>query len=182
VVDTPTAPPEAPDADHPFVLLTGRGSSAQWHTETRTGKSALLRTLSSDVPYVEVNPSDARRLGIAAGQWVLVRSCRGEAELKAFLTPTVQPGHVFAPMHDATTNRLTLPAFDPHSRQPAYKYAAVALRPVALSGGGRDGGGAGASSTRDASADGGRVRAAAPPRRARVQAGCLDCSPGTGTS
>jgi assimilatory nitrate reductase catalytic subunit len=28
-------------------------------------------------------------------------------------------------MHHAATNRLTFPAFDPVSRQPAYKYAAV---------------------------------------------------------
>ena len=28
-----------------FALLTGRGSSSQWHTQTRTGKSAVLRKL-----------------------------------------------------------------------------------------------------------------------------------------
>ena len=30
--------PEAPDAQVSFLLLTGRGSAAQWHTQTRTGK------------------------------------------------------------------------------------------------------------------------------------------------
>lgn len=29
----------------PFVLLTGGGSSAQWHTETRTAKPGVLRRL-----------------------------------------------------------------------------------------------------------------------------------------
>ena len=33
------------------------------------------------------------------------------------------------PMHDPDTNRLTSPSFDPHSRQPSYKYAAVDVRP-----------------------------------------------------
>jgi assimilatory nitrate reductase catalytic subunit len=35
---------------------------------------------------------------------------------------------VFLPFHDPTVNRLTVPAVDPHSRQPAYKYAAVRVR------------------------------------------------------
>jgi assimilatory nitrate reductase catalytic subunit len=30
-------------------------------------------------------------------------------------------------MHDAATNRLTFPAFDPHSRQPSYKFCAVSV-------------------------------------------------------
>jgi assimilatory nitrate reductase catalytic subunit len=30
-------------------------------------------------------------------------------------------------MHDARTNRLTHPAFDPQSRQPSYKAAAVRI-------------------------------------------------------
>jgi len=49
---------------------------------------------------------------------------------RALVTPTVPEGHVFVPMHDAATNRLTFPAFDPHSRQPSYKTGAVAVRPL----------------------------------------------------
>ena len=41
------------------------------------------------------------------------------------LTPTVGRGRVFMPMHDPDVNLLTYPAFDPHSKQPSYKYAAV---------------------------------------------------------
>jgi hypothetical protein len=37
--------PEATDEVYPFLLLTGRGTSSQWHTQTRTGKSAVLRKL-----------------------------------------------------------------------------------------------------------------------------------------
>ena len=44
---------------------------------------------------------------------------------RAHVTPTVGKGRVFVSMHDARTNRLTFPAFDPQSRQPSYKYAAV---------------------------------------------------------
>ena len=39
VWDTPRPPPEQPSRRYPLTLLTGRGSSSQWHTETRTRKS-----------------------------------------------------------------------------------------------------------------------------------------------
>jgi assimilatory nitrate reductase catalytic subunit len=45
------------------------------------------------------------------------------------LTSTVQPGQLFIPMHYPEVNRLTLPAFDPHSRQPSYKHCAVRVEP-----------------------------------------------------
>ena len=47
------------------MLLTGRGTSAQWHTGSRTDKSDVLRTLAPANCYVEINPADAARLGIA---------------------------------------------------------------------------------------------------------------------
>jgi anaerobic selenocysteine-containing dehydrogenase len=39
----------------------------------------------------------------------------------------VQPGQVFMPMHHPETNQLTFAAFDPYSRQPAYKGCAVRI-------------------------------------------------------
>jgi anaerobic selenocysteine-containing dehydrogenase len=117
--------------EFPFILLTGRGSSSQWHTQTRTSKSAILRTLYPEKPYVEISPTDAAALGVAPDDWVLVASARGEMEARAYVTPTVAPGQVFVPMHYAGTNRLTRPSFDPYSRQPSYKSAAVGVRPIA---------------------------------------------------
>jgi assimilatory nitrate reductase catalytic subunit len=108
-------------------LLTGRGSSAQWHTNTRTGKSAVLRKLYGPDSQVEIHPEDAARLKLASGDWVLVRSRRGQARARAAVSPTVQTGQVFMPMHDVEVNRLTFPAFDPHSRQPSYKHCAVRI-------------------------------------------------------
>jgi assimilatory nitrate reductase catalytic subunit len=43
----------------------------------------------------------------------------------------VRAGEVFMPMHYSGTNQLTLSAFDPYSRQPAYKACAVAVRRLA---------------------------------------------------
>ena len=44
---------------------------------------------------------------------------------RAFVTTRVRPGELFVPMHFAEANVLTVAAFDPHSRQPAYKASAV---------------------------------------------------------
>ncbi|HVS52335.1 MAG TPA: nitrate reductase [Opitutaceae bacterium] len=125
--DPPRPLPEAPDAEFPFLLLTGRGSSAQWHTGSRTDKSAVLRKLAPTVLTVEINPADARRLEIRGGDRVFVRSRRGTAEATALVTPTIARGQLFLPMHFEAVNRLTFAAFDPHSRQPAYKACAVSL-------------------------------------------------------
>ena len=119
---------EPTSEEFPYILLTGRGSSSQWHTQTRTSKSAILRTLYPEKPYVEISPADAAALGVAADEWVVVVSERGEMEARAYVTPTVAPGQVFVPMHYAATNRLTRPSFDPYSRQPSYKSAAVDVR------------------------------------------------------
>ncbi len=119
--------PEPTNEQYPFLLLSGRGSSAQWHTQTRTKKSAILRKLSPSELYVEVSPADARRLGIAPDEKVAVISQRARIQARAFVTHSVQPGQLFMPMHYETMNRLTFPAFDPYSRQPAYKACAVSL-------------------------------------------------------
>ena len=125
--DAPRPMPEPTDAAFPFILLTGRGTSAQWHTGSRTDKSAVLRKLAPTELTVEINPADATRLGIASSDRVVVRSRRGEAEATALVTATVQPGQLFMPMHFEAVNRLTFPSFDPHSRQPSYKACAVTV-------------------------------------------------------
>jgi assimilatory nitrate reductase catalytic subunit len=124
----PSRLPEATDATYPFTLLTGRGGSSQWHTLTRTGKAPVLRKLGAQTPYVEVSPADAAALGIAPDEVVVVESRRGRLSARAFVTHGVQPKQVFMPMHDARVNRLTIAAFDPYSRQPAYKACAVNVR------------------------------------------------------
>ncbi|MFN0129712.1 MAG: molybdopterin oxidoreductase family protein [Verrucomicrobiales bacterium] len=123
----PSAPPESPDAQYPFVLLTGRGSSAQWHTGTRTDKSPVLRQLHPPDLAVQIHPVDAAQLGIKDGDSATIRSRRGALTARARVVATVQPGQLFLPMHDSRVNRLTAPVIDPHSRQPGYKYCTVSL-------------------------------------------------------
>ncbi len=119
--------PEMPDEEYPIVLLTGRGSSSQWHTQTRTSKSEVLQKLAPAHCYVEMNPIDAERLGVATNDMVTVESRRGKARVSAFVTPTLQKGQIFMAMHYPETNVLTQSSFDPYSRQPNYKFSAVRL-------------------------------------------------------
>jgi assimilatory nitrate reductase catalytic subunit len=126
--EEPRPLPEPAGGNFPFQLLTGRGGAAQWHTQTRTAKSDVLRKLYPRDPYVEIHPVDAAELGLTTGRWVVVESRRGSARVRAFVTPTVPTGQMFLPMHDGSTNRLTLAAFDPESRQPAYKACAARVR------------------------------------------------------
>ncbi len=121
------AMPEPPDADYPMLLITGRGAASQWHTQTRTSKSPVLRKLYPAGIYVEVHPDDAGAAGIEPHTKVAVTSRRGTLEATALVTPTVQPGQLFIPMHYEATNRLTLSHFDPYSHQPSYKDCAVKI-------------------------------------------------------
>ncbi|GIM92205.1 bifunctional nitrate reductase/sulfite reductase flavoprotein subunit alpha [Paractinoplanes toevensis] len=130
-------PAELPDDDFPFVLNTGR-LQHQWHTLTKTAKVAKLNRLNPG-PFVEVNPADAARLGITAGQSVEIASRRGRAVLPAVLTDRVQVGNLFAPFHwndlfgeYVSVNAVTSDAVDPLSFQPELKVCAVSLTPVAV--------------------------------------------------
>jgi assimilatory nitrate reductase catalytic subunit len=122
--------PEEPNARFPLLLLTGRGTSSQWHTGTRTKRSSVLQRLSPSELYVEISTVDAKALHIEPDDDVAVTSPRATIRAKAFVTNSVAPGQVFMPMHYETLNRLTFAAFDPYSRQPAYKACAVKVERI----------------------------------------------------
>lgn len=129
--EEPAKNPEEPCKEYPFTLLTGRGTSSQWHTQTRTGKSKILRKMYPQDVYVEISPSDAGRLGIKPGQKICIETRRGSVEADAMVRPTVMSGQIFMPMHYVETNLLTLKCFDPYSRQPSYKACAAKVCQVA---------------------------------------------------
>jgi len=113
-----------------FALNTGRNRD-QWHTMTRTGKSARLGPHLAE-PYVEMHPTDAAALGAAPGALIAVESIYGRTILRALITPRVAQGQLFAPMHwtrqrttHGTVNSVTAPVTDPFSGQPALKSGAV---------------------------------------------------------
>jgi anaerobic selenocysteine-containing dehydrogenase len=119
--------PEVPSDEFPLRLVTGR-NVYQFHTRTKTGRVPELDAAAPG-PWVELHPSDAA--GIAEGDLVRVESPRGAIEVPARLSG-IRPGVVFVPFHYASqaANELTITAWDPVSKQPLFKLAAVRIRKV----------------------------------------------------
>jgi assimilatory nitrate reductase catalytic subunit len=131
---TPRLPENAPSEEFPLVLNTGRVRD-HWHTMTRTGKSARL-SAHIDEPYVEVNPADALRYAVRAGDLARVRSSWGAMVVRVRMNGEVPAGMVFAPIHwnrafasDARVGGLTNPVVDPISGEPELKHTPVSVEP-----------------------------------------------------
>jgi ferredoxin-nitrate reductase len=130
------APTEEPDKDYPFLLTTGR-LVQHFHTRTKTGRAAALRSASPD-EHLQISVQDAEEIGVKAGDWVRISSRRGSVEAQVTVGD-IAPGHVFLPFHFGywdnperarAANEVTIYEWDPVSKQPHYKYAAVKLAKV----------------------------------------------------
>lgn len=121
-------PAEEPSEEYPFILTTGR-NLFHYHTGTMTRRSPKLEREAPE-PYVEINRTDAKRLGIRDGERVMVSSARGSITLKASVTTRIIPGSIFIPFHyaEAPANRLTNAALDPVSSIPELKVCAAKLQ------------------------------------------------------
>jgi formate dehydrogenase alpha subunit len=124
----PQDPYEIPDREFPLILITGR-SGHRFHTDTMTRRAGLPKT-SMPGPAVEVNPEDAKKLGIGNGEMVIVQTRRGRIALKARLTDAMLSGTIFIPFHfsQAPANILTGRALDPLSGTPELKVSAARIR------------------------------------------------------
>ncbi len=121
---------ELPDAEYPFVLITGR-QLEHWHTGAMTRRSAVLDAIEP-VPVASLHPDDLRDLGIAPGGRLAVSSRRGRIELFARTRDGVQRGQVFIPFcyQEAAVNLLTNEALDPDAKIPEFKFCAVKVQAV----------------------------------------------------
>ncbi len=130
-VSSPTVRPNAIGA---FRLNTGRIRD-QWHTMTRSGKSARLSQHLAE-PFAEMHPDDAKQIAIKETELLEIISPQGRAVVRAILSPNVQRGAVFAPIHwsnanssTGLVNALVADECDSVSGQPALKGSFVRLRP-----------------------------------------------------
>lgn len=85
------------NADYPFTLNTGRIRD-QWHTMTRTGKSARLSAHIAE-PFAELHPRDAMEIGVGNADLIEIESPEGKAFVRALITERQARGSIFAPMH-----------------------------------------------------------------------------------
>ena len=139
VAAAPREVAEPVDHRYPFALTSGRLRD-QWHGMSRTGAVAQLFGHAPE-PAIDVNPDDAVRIGVAEHDFVYVTSRRASQVMRVRLDESLQPGCTFIAMHWGEEwvggragrasalgiNGLTTPAFDPVSKQPELKHAAVKL-------------------------------------------------------
>jgi anaerobic selenocysteine-containing dehydrogenase len=124
---------EQPNEEYPFILNTGR-TVEHWHTRTKTSQVEMLNKMAPNA-WLEMNPTDAARLKLRSHDHVTVESRRGKVtNLELRITGIVAPGQVFMPFHfsETNSNRVTLGAFDPISREPNFKQCAVRIAKSAL--------------------------------------------------
>ncbi|HQL58553.1 MAG TPA: formate dehydrogenase subunit alpha [Methanoculleus sp.] len=123
-------PAEVPDAEYPFVLTTGR-VLWHWHTGSMTRRSA---TLDAEVPtgWIEINPEDAKALGIKDKEKVRAVTRRGSVDVPAKVTPDIMKGVMFMPFHfaECAANILTNNALDPIAKIPEFKACAVKVEKI----------------------------------------------------
>ncbi len=125
---------EETTTQYPLILTTGRIRD-QWHTMTKTGKVNNLMT-HYPTPFLEMRRADAIVRGLEDGKIAVVSNDRGEVKVKIKITDTIKAGVVFLPMHwgkilgqsFARANNLTNNLYDPRSKEPDFKFAAVQVK------------------------------------------------------
>ncbi len=118
-------PDEAPDADYPMIMTTGR-QLEHWHTGSMTRRSTVLDAIEPEA-NCSLHPSTLRKLGVQVGDKVKLETRRGSITLLAREDRAVSPDMVFVPFAyvEAAANVLTNPALDPYGKIPEFKFAAV---------------------------------------------------------
>ena len=119
---------ERPDADYPFVLITGR-QLEHWHTGSMTRRAVVLDAIEP-MATASLCGEDLAALGLEAGDVVTVQSRRGQVAIHVRRDDGTPRGAVFIPFayYEAAANLMTNAALDPFGKIPEFKYCAVAIR------------------------------------------------------
>jgi formate dehydrogenase major subunit len=123
-------PDEAPDAEFPMILATGR-QLEHWHTGSMTRRSRALGAIESEA-NASLHPGTLRETGVAPGGMLRLTTRRGSIEIRARADRAVAPDMVFLPFAyvEAAANILTNPALDPFGKIPEFKFSAVRVEPA----------------------------------------------------
>lgn len=123
-------PDEAPDAEYPMIMTTGR-QLEHWHTGSMTRRARVLDTVEPEA-NCSLHPNTLRHLGVAPGGMVRLTTRRGSIEIMARADRAVSEDMVFVPFAyvEAAANVLTNPAVDPYGKIPEFKFSAVRVEAV----------------------------------------------------
>ena len=113
----------------PLLLTTGRILS-QYNVGAQTRRTENNLWWEEDV--LEIHPSDAEAQGVNDGQWVSLKSRKGEITLRAKISDRMAPGVVYTTFHhpDTGANVVTTENVDWATSCPEYKVTAVAVAPA----------------------------------------------------
>ena len=127
------SPDELPDEEYPFVMTTGR-QLEHWHTGSMTRRATVLDAVEPEA-NCSLHPRTLERLGVQAGDYVTVKSRRGEITIMARADRAIAEDMIFVPFAyvEAAANTLTNPALDPYGKIPEFKFAAVRVEKAAKS-------------------------------------------------
>ena len=119
---------ERPDADYPFVLITGR-QLEHWHTGSMTRRATILDAIEPEAT-ASMCGQDLVQLQLEAGDVIRIASRRGEISLRVRRDDGTPRGAVFVPFayYEAAANMMTNGALDPFAKIPEFKYCAVTIR------------------------------------------------------
>ncbi len=119
---------ERPDANYPFVLITGR-QLEHWHTGSMTRRASVLDAIEP-MATATLCGADLLALGVQEGDVMTLQSRRGEVAIHVRRDDGTPQGAVYVPFayYEAAANLLTNDALDPFGKIPEFKYCAVAIR------------------------------------------------------
>jgi assimilatory nitrate reductase catalytic subunit len=130
IATAPRLPRHAVSEDYPLSLNTGRVRD-QWHTMTRTGKSATLADHIAE-SFVDMHPQDALLSGVKEGELARITSEWGVMVARVQHGGGIPRGSVFIPIHwndqtasDARVGAVVNPVVDPVSGEPEFKHTPV---------------------------------------------------------
>ncbi len=119
------SPAETPDAEYPFILITGR-QLEHWHTGSMTRRSNVLNAVEPEA-NCSLHPRTLKKMGVEPGGMVNLTTRRGTITIMARADRAIAEDNVFLPFAyvEAAANILTNSALDPYGKIPEFKFAAV---------------------------------------------------------
>lgn len=117
-------PYELENEEYPFSFTTVR-EVGHYSVRTMTGNCRMLSSLEDEPGWIQMNPSDCERLGIAEGELVKVVNKRGFCITRCLPTPRVMEGATYMTYQwwiGACNELTTGKNLDPISKTPEYKY------------------------------------------------------------
>ncbi|KIC15856.1 formate dehydrogenase subunit alpha [Leisingera sp. ANG-DT] len=123
-------PDEAPDAEYPMIMTTGR-QLEHWHTGSMTRRSKVLDAVEPEA-NCSLNPRTLKLMGIEPGEMIRLSTRRGSIEIMARADRAIAEDMVFVPFAyvEAAANILTNPALDPYGKIPEFKFSAVKVEKI----------------------------------------------------